>query len=166
MQDTVSARVAGEWLGVSERTIRDLAGRSIISKTARGQYDLQTVVRQYAAHLREVAAGRGGTAQVLDLTAERARQAKEIADGQALKNAQARRELLPAAEVEEQWGDICTRIRAALLAVPARLRTPLNLSTDETALLDRELRVTLEALADDNGDAPQGAGEAEAAAED
>jgi phage terminase Nu1 subunit (DNA packaging protein) len=54
----------------------------------------------------------------IDLNAERARLAKEQADGQALKNAVARGELLPAGNVENAWMAAIGRCRALLLGIP------------------------------------------------
>lgn len=163
MDTIVPAKVVGEWLGLSARSITDLAQRGIAIKTGRSQYDLPATVARYAAHLREVAAGRGGEDQVLDLTAERARLAKEQADGQEIKNARDRRELLAASDVEREWGEICLKIRSMLLAVPSRVRTRTGLSVEVAAAVDREIRDALEALGNDENDAPQGAGEATAA---
>lgn len=60
-------------------------------------YDLEESTRRYIASLRETASGRGGEEQVLNLTSERARLAREQADAQALKNAVLRGEYVPQA---------------------------------------------------------------------
>jgi phage terminase Nu1 subunit (DNA packaging protein) len=54
----------------------------------------------------------------IDLNAERARLAKEQADGQALKNSVARGELLPADKVENAWMSAIGRCRSLLLEIP------------------------------------------------
>jgi phage terminase Nu1 subunit (DNA packaging protein) len=56
--------------------------------------------------------------EVIDLNAERARLAKEQADGQSLKNQVARGELLPAETVENTWMSAIGRCRALLLGIP------------------------------------------------
>jgi phage terminase Nu1 subunit (DNA packaging protein) len=56
--------------------------------------------------------------QALDLSAERARLAREQADGQAMKNQVARGELLPADEVVAGWQAAIGRSRALMLGMP------------------------------------------------
>lgn len=77
----------------------------------------------------------------LDAAAEHARLAKERADTQALKNAQLRRELVPAAEVERAWAGEWRALRSSLLALPSRMRQVLpHLSSEDIDAIDRELR--------------------------
>jgi phage terminase Nu1 subunit (DNA packaging protein) len=59
-----------------------------------------------------------GLKKPLDLESERARLAREQADAQELKNAQARGELLPANEVEGLWQSAAGRCRSILLGIP------------------------------------------------
>jgi phage terminase Nu1 subunit (DNA packaging protein) len=54
----------------------------------------------------------------IDLNVERARLAKEQADGQALKNAVARSQLLPADQVESVWEWAIGRCCSLLLGIP------------------------------------------------
>jgi phage terminase Nu1 subunit (DNA packaging protein) len=65
-----------------------------------------------------LATGKGKVQERIDLNAERARLAKEQADGQSLKNSVARGELLPAENVENAWMAAIGRCRALLLGVP------------------------------------------------
>src|SRR5688500_17296824 len=110
--ETVGSGELADYLGVSSQSIAAFANDGKVVRISRGKYDLKASVQTYTAHLREVAAARGGEAQILDLTQERARLAKEQADGQELKNRQLRRELLPAADVEREWSDILRKVRA------------------------------------------------------
>lgn len=119
---TVSGRELSEWLGVSDRLVRELAQRKIIVASAKYKYPLRASIEAYCAHLREIAAGRGASGETdLDLVAERARLAKEQADGQEIKNALARSEVVPAADVENVWGQLIDRFRVRLLAVAPRV---------------------------------------------
>ena len=80
----------------------------------------------------------------LDAAAEHARLAKERADTQALKNAQLRKELLPAEEVERAQASEWRALRASLLALPSRLRQLLpHLSAEDVDMIDAELRRTM-----------------------
>ncbi len=83
---------------------------------------------------------------------ERARLAKEQADGQALKNAKDRGELIPASKVAETWGRIVTAAKLQFLALPDRLSQLLETAKsidDRRALIDAEVKTILVALSDD-----------------
>ena len=130
---------------MSTRTLRDLATRGIVVRASqRNLYNFPASTQKYCAHLREQAAGRAGDAQA-GLTSERARQAKEAADAQAMKNAITRSELIPVGTVHATWTGILTDVRSAILAVPSRLP---ELSRAQAEMVDRELRAALERLAD------------------
>ena len=162
----VNAATLGVWLGVSDRTIRELAAKGTVTKAAkRGRYQLQASVKAYATHLREVAAGRGGEDQILDLTAERARLAKEQADAQALKNATQRGGLVPTTVVAAEWANMIRLIRSNMLAVPARCRQRNSaFGIVETELIRREITEALEAIAHDQDLTPPSAGNGDATA--
>lgn len=148
----VSAKELAELFGISDRTVRDLYDRGIVKKSARGRYLLTESVQLYTAHLRGVAAGRGGEDGVVDLTAERARLAKEQADAVSLKNAASRRELVPAVDIERGWTTVCRRVRNAMLAVPSRVRQSLpHLTAYDGSVIDREIRDALSELGNDDG---------------
>lgn len=80
-----------------------------------------------------------------DASAERVRLLREQADYAALKNAEKRRELVPASEVEKIWEGEWRQLRSAILAAPSRLRqiSP-HLSAADVAEIDAELRRILE----------------------
>lgn len=135
-------------LGVSAAALTDFHQRGLAVKLGHDAYDLGATVQAYTAHLRGIAAARGGEDHVLALTTERARLAKEQADAQALKNAEKRGELVSAASVLSTWSDTLRGLRARLLALPARLRADLpHLSASDVALIDRAMRDTLTELA-------------------
>jgi phage terminase Nu1 subunit (DNA packaging protein) len=139
--------------GVTDRSIRDFADRGIITKIGRGKYKLLESVRLYTEHLRGVASGRGGEDGVLDLTAERARHAKEQADNVALKNAALRRDLVPVVDVEREWITVGRQIRSGVMAVPSRVRQSLpHLTAFDADVIDREIRSALTGLGEDDGD--------------
>ncbi|MGA0564976.1 hypothetical protein ACO2RV_21235 [Ancylobacter sp. VNQ12] len=136
-------------LGIAPRTIRELAGRGLVVKAGRGRYDVALSIAAYCANLREQAAGRAGDAQA-GLTSERARQAKEQADNLALRNAEIRRELVSAKDVAAEWSGILRRLRARILAVPARVNQRLLfLKQHDLAEIDAELRDALTELGND-----------------
>lgn len=143
------AELAG-FLGVSRRSISEFAERGIIERTARNRFSLQRSVKLYCEHLRNVAAGRGGDG-TQELTSERARLAREQADGTALKNAVVRRELVLTSDVEREWSTVCRKARNALLAVTSRVRQTLpHLTGYDVAQIDREIRDALTGLGQDD----------------
>lgn len=152
-----SAKELGIWLDVSDRTVRDLASEGIAVRTKVGRYDVQASVINHIRHLREIAAGRGGQAQVLDLTAERARESKERADNLALKNAELRGELVSAVDVEREWSDILRTTRAGILAVTSRVRSTAGLTAEQAVALDAELRLALKEIGNDQNYPAEGA---------
>lgn len=144
--ETVPASTMALWLDMSERSVREHAAQGHLVRGGRG-YDLQASVRAFVGHLRTVAAGRGGEDHSANLTAERARLAKEQADAIAMKNEAARGNLLDAGETERVWTAHVIAVRNRILAVPARLRMSHGyLDPLAYRALDRELRDALTAL--------------------
>lgn len=141
----ITARDLGALLGVSARTIRDLAQDGVVVKLDKGRYDRDASILSYCTRLREVAAGRGGESGVATLTAERARLAREQADAAALKNAALRGDMLSAADVTASWRAILTGVRSRLMAVASRVgaRTP-HLTRADIEIIDSEVREALE----------------------
>ncbi len=135
--------------GISPRAINDLGSRGILVKSGHDCYDLDLSVIAYTSHLREIASGRGGEAAGQNLTAERAKLAAIQAEEKSLKVAKAKGELVPADAVAREWIAILQRVRAALLAVPARAQQRLNLTTKDVSELDLEIRAVLTEIGTD-----------------
>jgi len=166
MKEVVGAGELAGWLGVSSQSIAAFANDGKVVRISRGKYDLQASVQTYTRHLREVAAMRGGEAQILDLNQERARLAREQADGQELKNRQLRKELVLAADVEREWSDILRGVRAGILAVTSRVRAAVGLTPEQAIEIDAELRRVLTELGNDQDNEGGGAEGADTAAAD
>jgi len=133
-------------LGITAPMLTELKRRGIAVHLRHDAYDLTATVRAYVEHLRGIASGRGGEEHVASLTAERARLAREQADGQALRNAQLRGELIRADEAERAWADALRALRGQLLALPARLRAEGRIDAAAEAAFDAALRATLAGL--------------------
>lgn len=111
-------------LDVSDRTVRELKARGVFGADARGRMDLDACRVAYIRHLRERAAGRASDSaedEGLDLTAERARLAKEQADNFAMKNAQLRGELVPIEDYTAAVVSVVEMAKAKLMRVPAKV---------------------------------------------
>jgi phage terminase Nu1 subunit (DNA packaging protein) len=140
---SVTAAVLADLIGVSPRSITDLAKRGIVVRADRG-FDQRKSVRGYCDQLRKLATGRGGDAAIVTATAERARLAKAQADAVELKNAAIRGTMLDAAEVEATWTGILRTVRAGMLAVPSRAAQRLpHLTAHDVAEIDHEVRAVL-----------------------
>ncbi len=140
----VSADVLGVWLDLSVPAISGLARRGVVVRVGRGKYDLQASIHGYCQHLRGQAAGRGGEKAVVGLATERARLAREQADGVAMKNKAMRGELVEASAVEAEWSDMLRTVRAGMLAVPSRCAQRLpHLTAHDVGEIDREVREVL-----------------------
>ena len=127
-------------LDLSDRQIRELQSTGVIQRpSGRGEYDLDACRVGYIRHLRAVAAGHRSADGELDLTAERARLSKEQADAQALKNAEARGELVPASQIESTWVRLFSTARIRLLAVPSKV-APLVVGLEREAEVEAIVR--------------------------
>jgi terminase small subunit / prophage DNA-packing protein len=147
--EQITAKDLADLLGVSDRTIRELARRGILLRKGRGAYLRDVSIRRYCDHLRELATGRGGEDAIINATAERARLVRAQADAVELKNAALRGELLDASEVERGIASDYSEVRSGLLAVPSRCAQRLpHLTAHDISEVDLEIRAALTALSE------------------
>jgi len=154
-------------LDLSRQAVGDLVRRGIFeSKGPRG-LDIDDCRVRYVRHLRAMAAGWKGEdedGEVLDLTAERARKAKEEADRLEMQNAQMRRELLPRADVDAAVIEDYSRVRARLLNVPSKVAPLVAAATEPReaeGLVKRAIYEALQELSDPEALFDTGAGMAD-----
>ena len=148
MPETASTASIADLLGITPRSVTQLANKGVLRSLGRGCWPVRESVQNYTAHLREQAAGRSGSATLTD---ERTRLAREQADKVAMANAVARGEMIPARQVQTEWAGILRDVRAAMLAVASRCGSTLShLTVRDVATIDAEIRSALEALADGN----------------
>lgn len=107
----------GRHLSLSQPEVSTLVGAGFFQQSGRGGLNLDECRAAYIKKLREAAAGREENS--LNLTAERARLAKEGADRIALANASRRRELVPIDGAVQLIGEACSTVRSKLLALPS-----------------------------------------------
>ncbi|MGF7178427.1 hypothetical protein [Azospirillum doebereinerae] len=111
-------------LDITDRTVRDLKKRGVFNADARSQLDLDACRIAYIRHLRERAAGRSSDeaeAEGLDLVAEKARLAKEQADHYAMRNAEARKELVRIGDYTAAAVSVIEMVKAKLMRIPAKV---------------------------------------------
>ena len=114
-----TAAQCAEHLLLKPRRFHELLEQGILTRQARGAYDLADVRRQYLSHLLEVAEARGSDAP--DLSQARAQLASAQADGQTMKNASMRESLMAREDVRTAVATSFDRVRAKIAALPAAL---------------------------------------------
>jgi len=107
--------IAGR-LGMNPVNVSKYIKAGIITAKPKNQYDLDEVTLEFISHLREKAAGRSS-----DLSEERARLAKEQADGKEMENAIARGELVYIDDIANRFESALIRVRTRLLAIPTEI---------------------------------------------
>lgn len=120
----VSGRDLEDFFGVSAVTVSALTKKGVIVRLGHGSYALRASTRAYVAHLREQAAGRAASDDdngPPDLARERALLARAQREGQVMKNAVLRGELLPVDDVEAVVGAVLDATRAKVLALPTKI---------------------------------------------
>ena len=146
---TASAEEVGAWLGISGTQVHRLARQGVIPRTDDERFDLRAAILAYAAHLRD--AQRGRTTTDPELNAEKLRLARANAEKIELANAKVRGALVPVAEVESAWAAVLRDVRAAMLAIPARVQQRLgHLTPHDVQMIDREVRDALEEASRDD----------------
>ena len=92
-----------------------------------------------------------GAPEVVPLMEERARLAREQADGQALRNLEVRGDLVRADEVVAEWQSVLLALKERLRAIPSKARERLKLTRVQAKRLLRLIDQALEELAEDGG---------------
>lgn len=147
-RELVSDQVLATWLGVTPRTVRELAERDIIERVGRNKYDLRASVTAYAANLRAVAAGRSAEGDI-DLPTERALLARQQRIGQEMKNDLVRGDVVLIDVVMGATIAQYAKVRNKLLALPAKVAqqaAALRQAEPVRALIEREVVQALDEL--------------------
>lgn len=127
-----AARVA-EWLGVSERWVRQLTADGVLHCEGRTKlYDMQRAVQEYIGHLK---AGKNETVNV-DFNAEKAllMQAKRKSVEMDMRRRE--RELIEADEIRDAMRDMLVAFRARVRAIPAKVSPRVAGMEDRTKIFD------------------------------
>ena len=129
-------------LGLSERSVTELAKDGEMVRLSHGRYDLIASTRNHIARLRN----KDGNAKDR-LTLAQA----ELAE---LKLSEARAELVDAAAVQARWETILHQIKAVFLGLPSRIQADLpHLTAFDAATVDRHIRNALTDLGGEHGNA-------------
>jgi phage terminase Nu1 subunit (DNA packaging protein) len=147
----VPASQLASLFGCDEKTIRNLAGKGIVVRAGRGEYQPALSIKNYIGHLREVAAGRQGADEKVDPATEGGLLKREMRRNYVLKNAILEGSAVRVEDVAPAWARVVRAVRAAMLAVPGKARFALpHLTAFDEETLEQIVRQQLEdaALAD------------------
>lgn len=145
---TVSSKVLGEVLGITDRTVRHLADEGILVRSRHGKYLLMESVKNYVLTLKAQKSGEHVVStldEVLDLKTEQAKHEHVkclIAD---VKLALIKGKVHKAEDVERVVTDMFERFKSKMEAMPAKLAKRLE-GEDRTEIqkeLEREVRGAL-----------------------
>ena len=129
-------------LDLTPRRLQQLAAEGVLPRGERGRYDLLGCVRGYVRHLRD-------RTLPADIEADpyhqqRTRRTAAEAEIAELKVAQARGELVLAAEAARAWASHAARVRSRFLAIPSDVGQALpELTKHELAVADHLVRDAL-----------------------
>ena len=140
----------GEHIDLRPRRIRELVKLGVLPPSqGRGGLNLEQCRLAYIGYLRGIASGHQSEDGELDLADERAKLAREQTETAAIKNAESRKELLPADEVLEYWAKQVIAVKAHLRGIPARFASQVpQLTPGEIGGLRDLIHETLTNLAD------------------
>lgn len=125
-----SAAVAKR-LDMTERNVRMLRDKGILTEYKPGLYDLQRATTQYINFLRKK---NPEAEQKVDYNTERALLVRAKREGQELELQQRKNELHTSEEIEQVMTDMLIRFKTRLMAIPAKQSPILSKKTDQTEI--------------------------------
>ena len=138
-----TSKVVADWLGLTERRVRQLRDEGIIEEHSPGLYDLRATTRRYISFLRSGS-----------LADERARLTKAKREAAEMENDLRRGELHRTDEIEAGIKTMLLNIRGRFLSLPAKLSPAMaTMGGDQASIFDvlkKAIDETLEELRDFN----------------
>ena len=108
-----TSKAVSEWLGLTERRIRQLRDEGIIAEERPGLYDLKPTVLRYINYLR----GQG----ITSLQTEKTRLTAAKREAAEMDNEERRGDIHTTEDVKRGLKTICLNIRGRMLVLPAKL---------------------------------------------
>lgn len=108
-----TSKVVAQWLGLTERRVRQLRDEGVIAEARPGLYDLQPTVSKYITYI--------GGAGKESLTQERTKLTKAKREAAELENELRRGEVHRTEDIERGIKTMFLNIRSRFLALPAKL---------------------------------------------
>lgn len=140
-----TSKVVAQWLGLTERRVRQLRDEGVIEEKRPGLYDLQPAVARYIAYIK---AGSGK----INLNDERAGLTRAKREAAEMENKLRMGELHRTEDIETGIKTIFLNARGRFLALPAKLSPTLaSMGGNRTAIFDelkKAIEETLEEMSD------------------
>lgn len=139
-----TSKVVAQWIGLTERRVRQLRDEGVIEEYKPGLYDLQPTVLRYIRYV--------GGAGKESLTHERTMLTAAKRQAAEMENDLRRGDLHKTADIERGMKTMILNIRSRFLALPAKLSPVLaSMSGNQTEIFDTlkaAIDETLEELSD------------------
>lgn len=139
-----TSKVVAQWLGLTERRVRQLRDEGVIQEKRTGLYELQPTVTKYIRYL--------GGASKENLNEERTRLTAAKREWAEMENEKRRGDLHNTVDIETGIKTMCLNIRSRFLALPAKLSPELaSMQGDQAKIFDvlrQEICEALEELSD------------------
>lgn len=143
-----TAAAVARRLDMTERNVRTLRDKGVLTEYKPGLYDLEAATRQYINFLRKK---NPDAEEKVDYNTERAKLVRAKREGQELELQLRKNEVHTTEDVESVMTDMLKRFRTRLMAIPAKLSPTLTKKTEEVEifkLLKAAVDEALEELAD------------------
>ncbi len=143
-----TAAAVARHLDMTERNVRTLRDKGVLTEYKPGLYDLKTATQQYINFLRKK---NPDAEEKVDYNTERAKLVRAKRESQELELQLRKNELHTAEDVEQVMTDMLIRFKTRLMAMPAKLSPILAKKTDQTEifkLMKTGVDEALEELAD------------------
>lgn len=143
-----TAAAVARHLDMTERNVRTLRDKGVLTEYKPGLYDLKTATQQYVNFLRKK---NPDAEEKVDYNTERAKLVRAKRESQELELQLRKNELHTAEDVEQVMTDMLIRFKTRLMAMPAKLSPILAKKTDQTEifkLMKTGVDEALEELAD------------------
>lgn len=126
-----TSRVVADWLGISERRVRQLKDEGILVEKTPGFYDLKPSVARYIDYLRGKNSG-----GAINYTDERAKLVRAKREGQELELERARGNLHTSEDIEAALTAMLLNFKNRMLTIPAKLAPQLCKLTEQASTFD------------------------------
>lgn len=143
-----TAAAVARHLDMTERNVRTLRDKGVLTEYKPGLYDLQTATRQYINFLRKK---NPDAEEKVDYNTERAKLVRAKRESQELELQLRKNEVHTTEDVEQVMTDMLIRFKTRLMAIPAKLSPILAKKTEQTEifkLIKSAVDEALEELAD------------------
>jgi len=138
MKKLVTSKIVAQWIGLTERRVRQLRDEGVINEEVPGLYDLHRTILKYIKYL-------GGTGKE-SLQTERMKLTAEKRKAAEMDNKLRSGSMHSTEDVERGLKTLCLNIRSRLLILPAKLSPMLATKTNQAEIFDELQKAIYEAL--------------------